>query len=89
MQEIQVQADSAETEALYKTYFTNIKWVDALNGCVRPIIAFAFFLDYVIVKLLILHYPDSATLIWSEEDAAIFGAVIGFYFGNRSFNRRK
>ena len=39
LEEIQVNADIAESSALYKTYTTGIGWVDALNGTVRPVIA--------------------------------------------------
>ena len=35
-----MQADIAESQALYKTYTTGIDWVDALNGTVRPVIAY-------------------------------------------------
>lgn len=50
LEEINVQADIAESRALYKTYHTGIKWVDALNGTVRPVIAYAFFLLYASVN---------------------------------------
>jgi hypothetical protein len=43
LEEINAQADISESAALYKTYTTGISWVDALNGTVRPVIAYAFF----------------------------------------------
>ncbi|NDG05442.1 MAG: hypothetical protein EB121_08890, partial [Alphaproteobacteria bacterium] len=36
LEEIHVQADIAESRALYKTFYSGIRWVDALNGTVRP-----------------------------------------------------
>ena len=39
LEEIHVNADIAETRALYKTYHSGIAWVDALNGTVRPVLA--------------------------------------------------
>ena len=96
LQEINAQADIAESAALYKTYTTGITWVDALNGTVRPVIAYAFFLLYAIVKLL--SYMAIATspavpfvvvhdTLWSENDAAIFAGIISFYFGARAMQK--
>jgi len=50
LEEINTNADIAESEALYKTYTTGISWVDALNGTVRPVIAYSFFILYAAVK---------------------------------------
>jgi hypothetical protein len=95
LEEIQVQADIAESRALYRTYNTGIRWVDALNGTVRPVIAYAFFLLYATVKMLsYAAMPDSAFslaivygTLWTEEDAAIFAGIISFYFGQRAMHK--
>lgn len=79
--EIEVQAAAAETTAIYKTYKTNIAWVDALNGSVRPTLAYAFFIAYACAKFY--AFP------WTDEDMAIFSAIITFYFGGRAFNKLK
>ncbi len=60
LEEIYVEADIAESKALYKTYNTGIRWVDALNGTVRPVVAYCFFLLYASVK--IMHF--SADMPW-------------------------
>ena len=52
---IQITSDSLESRALYKTYNVGIKWVDALNGTVRPILAYSFFLLYSAVKYANLY----------------------------------
>ncbi len=91
-----MQADIAESQALYKTYSTGIDWVDALNGTVRPVIAYCFFILYATVKILAyIALPDSTTAsisiiygtLWTEEDAAIFAGIISFYFGQRAMNK--
>lgn len=83
LEEIGIQADIAESQALYKTYNTGIRWVDALNGTVRPVIAYSFFLLYTSVK--IMHFSaDMPWLLWSAEDQAIFAGIISFYFGQRA-----
>lgn len=96
LEEINVQADIAESRALYRTYNTGVRWVDALNGTVRPVIAYAFFLLYASVKLMAYHaMPENSTVslsiiydtLWTQEDAAIFAGIISFYFGQRAMNK--
>lgn len=86
LEEVAIQADIAESKALYKTYHTGIRWVDALNGTVRPVIAYSFFILYASVK--IMHFSaDLPWLLWNEEDQAIFAGIISFYFGQRAMSK--
>lgn len=90
LEEIQVNADIAESAALYKTYKVGVKWVDALNGTVRPVLAYAFFALYATVKFMQWSMlPDNplpwhVETLWNEEDRAIFAGIIAFYFGSRA-----
>ena len=86
LEEINVQADIAESRALYKTYNTGIRWVDALNGTVRPVIAYSFFILYAAVKMMQFS-ADLPWLLWAEEDQAIFAGIISFYFGQRAMSK--
>lgn len=86
LEEINVQADIAESRALYKTYHSGIKWVDALNGTVRPIIAYSFFILYAVVKAMQFS-ADLPWLLWTAEDQAIFAGIISFYFGQRAMSK--
>ncbi|MBN8531560.1 MAG: hypothetical protein J0L97_06855 [Alphaproteobacteria bacterium] len=88
LEEIQTQADIAESRALYRTYNTGIRWVDALNGTVRPVIAYAFFLLYAVVKAMQFS-ADLPWLLWTEEDQAIFAGIISFYFGQRAMSKMR
>jgi hypothetical protein len=83
LEEIQVNADIAESQVLYKTYNVGIRWVDALNGTVRPVIAYSFFILYAAVKLMQFS-ADLPWLLWTAEDQAIFAGIISFYFGQRA-----
>jgi len=90
--EINVQADISESQALYKTYATGIDWVDALNGTVRPVLAYAFFALYAVTKLLQFSLMDASLpqalgLLWQEEDQAIFAGIISFYYGQRAMGK--
>ena len=93
LEEINTNADIAESAAIYKTYTTGITWVDALNGTVRPIIAYAFFVLYALVKPLsytaVVHDVSVPFVVlhdtlWTEDDGAIFAGIISFYFGQRA-----
>lgn len=86
MEEVGVFADISEAKAIYKTYNTGIRWVDALNGTVRPVLAYAFFLLYASVKIIALA-NDMAWQVWTKEDAAIFAGIVSFYFGSRSIGK--
>lgn len=88
LEEINTRADISETQALYKTYKTGIGWVDAYNGTVRPTIAYGFFLLYAGIKASII-YNGLLWQLWSEEDQAIFAAIISFYFGQRAMNKAR
>lgn len=84
-----------------KDNLTGIHWVDALAGTVRPCITYAFFGLYFLVKcaqfhLLLnpalpwvheLNISQALTGIWSEEDTAIFSAIMAFWFGSRAMNK--
>lgn len=92
LEEIQVNADIAESRAIYKTYNTGIRWVDALNGTVRPVIAYSFFMLYTAVKFIsYAALPEAGAplklvyeTLWTQDDAAIFAGIISFYFGQRA-----
>jgi hypothetical protein len=101
LKEVQVGADASEFKTLYTTYNTGIHWVDALNGCVRPIVAFSFFFLFFLTKLpcIALAFHDisqgqafSETImygLWSDNDSAIFAGIIAFYFGSRAMAKMK
>jgi len=85
LDEINANADIAETTALYKTYTTGVHWVDALNGTVRPVIAYSFFILYAFVK-----YNQITAMpwqLWTEDDQIIFSGIISFYFGSRAMSK--
>lgn len=86
LEEIHVQADITESRALYKTFYSGIRWVDALNGTVRPVIAYSFFALYAVVKVMQFS-ADLPWLLWTEEDQAIFAGIISFYFGQRAMTK--
>lgn len=102
MMEINTTADISESAAIYKTYKSGIKWLDGYNGTVRPTIAYAFFGAYVLVKAVVIMYTashmtsmdvpvfvfkDTLAMVWTQDDSAALFGILGFYYGNRSFDR--
>lgn len=95
LDEIEVQADIAESQALYKhdAQPSGVRWVDGLRASVRPVVTYAFFVLFAGVKgsaLYVLIAVEGFVLaealpqIWDGETAALFGAVVSFWFGSRS-----
>ena len=95
-EEIQMTGDVMEQLSLYSTYKTGIDWVDALNGTVRPILAYSFFAMYASIKIIQYRYITKTALlveyidvIWSVDDQAIFAGIVSFYFGQRAFTKMR
>ena len=83
-----------ENNSMYPTDKSGITWVDALNGSVRPVLAYSFFLMYMGIKLLqylsikgSLKASEYVHILWSIDDQAIFAGIISFYFGQRTFSK--
>lgn len=93
LNEIYLKADIEQAKHLYSSYTSHVgvKWVDSMSALVRPLITYSFFLLYVTLKLLALvsYYGAASLPVWTEEDQAIFCAVIGFWFGARAFGRHR
>lgn len=95
------RAEETILSARLKEQLTGIHWVDALAGSVRPVLTYSFFVLYAVVKMaqfhLLVHpvFPWSAQMtlaqalvvVWSEEDIAIFSAIMAFWFGSRVMRR--
>jgi hypothetical protein len=92
--EVITENNYREIQALYKTYRTGICWVDALNGTVRPVLAYSFFAIYTFIKYLqykviaaSVSLSEIVNLLWSVDDQAIFAGIISFYFGQRALSK--
>jgi hypothetical protein len=77
-------------------------WVAAYSATVRPTITYAFFLLYSVVKFsqfwLLINpslpwqnaqtFAEAITTIWTQDDVALFSAVMAFWFGERLIRKR-
>jgi hypothetical protein len=94
LEEIIATGNMEEIRSLYKTYKTGISWVDALNGSVRPVLAYSFFGLYTFIKFLqykviakSLNISDIVNVLWNIDDQAVFAGIISFYFGQRAVSK--
>jgi len=100
LEEIAVEADIAESQALYKhdSQPSGVGWIDGLRASVRPVITYAFFLLFTTVKasaLYVLVSEEGLTVIqalpqiWDPETQALFAAVMSFWFGQRALAKAR
>lgn len=81
---------------------TGVKWADALNLSVRPITTYLMLALYVVFKLIVIRDaviqaagPTTATvvslsaIVWNDDDAAIFSAILTFWFVDSALAKRK
>lgn len=97
LEEIHVQADISESKALYShaRQPSGVPWVEALRATVRPMITYAFFVLFAMVKIAALFQllnsgftvADSLMIIWDGETQALFAAVMSFWFGQRALTK--
>jgi hypothetical protein len=100
VKELDAQAEIAETAGLY-AHDQSLDaggFVNALRGSVRPVITYMFFLLFAAIKgsmvyAMIAHQNiDWSTALmnaWDDETAAIFSAIMAFWFGNRAISKAR
>ena len=95
LEEVQLNADVAETKILHETYRSGIAAVDLINASVRPVLAYSFFILYAFIKYMQFVYfvdiegvKNLSEVFWTIEDQAIFSGIISFYFGQRAMLKR-
>jgi hypothetical protein len=89
-----------ERQALYehdaKLVHDAAPWVRTLNAAVRPIVAFTFvglliFVDvagFIWAVQTVGFSRESMDVIFSSDEMAIVGSIIGFYFGARTWEKK-
>jgi hypothetical protein len=69
----------------------------AMRKSVRPVITYLFFALFATIKITMIFsaYDNtgdlltSLSLIWDEETAAMFSAIISFWFGSRAIEKNR
>lgn len=104
LDEIEVQGQNAQTEEAYQfaNRSTGIRWIEALQSSVRPIITYSFFAIFCYIKIALIawlfyvyikdiyHFSfyEYVSMVWDDESKAIFATVISFWFGSRESLKR-
>lgn len=92
-----VNADIGESKSLYDndaSLGNNGFWA-GVRASVRPVLTYVFFTLFVCVKVSALivilkagiSIVDAMPILWDDNTVAIFGSIVGFWFGSRTLER--
>jgi len=91
------QSDIRQADHIYSfgSGLTGNKFVDGLAVFVRPYITLVFFHLWVLLEMFMSIYAVNSgydlgqlvKVLWPDETQAMFGAIIGFWFGDRMMIR--
>mgnify|MGYP003110237464 FL=1 len=97
LQELDKQAEIKEVEGLYKhdASLDGGKFVNALRSSVRPVITYIFMGLFIAVEVSIIvkfmetggDWTEAVNLLWSDEVAGLWSAILAFWFGNRAISK--
>lgn len=87
------KADVADAESV-RSYDNNIdggRFINTLKASIRPVITYVFFIVFILIKLIVMYEAMSQgqsmteliKVIWDQDTMALFGAIMGFWFGSR------
>ena len=100
VKELDAEAEISETKGLY-AHDRSIDaggFINGLRGSVRPVITYMFFLMFASVKGTMIYamisnqnidWTMAVDTAWDDETAAIFSAIIAFWFGNRAMSKAR
>lgn len=99
MQVLDKQAEIEETKGLY-AHDAGMAVepggiVAGLRSSVRPVITYAFFMMFMATKAVIAvrvfgmdgDWTQAVELMWDDETAGLFAAIMSFWFGNRAVSK--
>ena len=74
-----------------------IKWVDALNQSVRPVLTYYYATMYAMVKLAVyctyltdgIDWKQSMIMLWSPDDMAVWASIVSFFFLDRTLRKSR
>lgn len=92
-----VNADIGESNALYANdaALGNTGFWAGVRSSVRPVLTYVFFALFICVKVSALivilksglNFTDAMPILWDDNTVAIFGSIMGFWFGSRTLER--
>lgn len=92
-----IKADVQEGQSLrdHDSDLDGGRFLNALRASVRPVITYVMFIMFVVVKTAAAYVmlkagadiPSMLIAVWDAETMAIFGSIVGFWFGSRSIEK--
>jgi hypothetical protein len=78
------------------------KWVASYVGTVRPTVTYIFVIELVLINLFLCYYLYTnpgmiksmddvlrySDIIFSPDEMSMLGAIIGFWFGTRTWGKK-
>ena len=69
--------------------------INALRASIRPVVTYIFFAMFVVIKISAAYVmintgadiPTMLNAVWDNETIALFGAIMGFWFGSRAIEK--
>lgn len=97
LDEVVISSQSAENVQIQKNagQLSGVKWVDAMNSIVRPVITFSFFLLFAAYESSLFYIMLSSTgdvsqsiaNAWNENVMGLFATIMSFWFGGRVYTK--
>ena len=95
MQMMDIEADIRETESLHKEHAEITKkasqfWIN-VSSSVRPCTTYILLIEFMTLTYLLafdLIDIEMYSMIWNEPMQSVWAAVVCFWFGQRTFNRK-
>ena len=95
MQMMNIDADIRETETLHKEHASitrkSSQWVINLSSSVRPVMTYLLFIEFLILTFMLAFGAidnQMYMMVWNEPTQSVWAAVVCFWYGQRSFNRK-
>jgi len=89
-----VKADNAEGQSVrdHDSSIDGGRFINSLRASVRPVVTYIFFILFCAIKICAvvvmmrngIPIEKALPVIWDSETMALFGAIIGFWFGSRT-----
>ena len=100
LESLKAAGKEAESLRQHDSSIPSNRYIDILRASVRPFITYTFFFAFLGIKIAIILVmlregvtgSEILKVVWDDYTNAIFGAICGFWFGNRAFihmNTRK
>lgn len=80
-----------------QSQLSGVRWVDAMNQAVRPVVTYWWMLLFTVYKVATLvaashawtNLDDFLVKLWTAQDAGVLSMILGFWFVDRAIRRQQ